>query len=464
MSQKEICMSNERYITFPEIPKGTKNLLITGELKNVFGVLEEASNGKCGLPVGKALENIVSLVDYLKQKNVLTLYCDKSTIEYFCRLFTILEDGRVFEDAGIDDVFKYIYANSIVEDSNVVSQWFEKREKKNMKFDYIIQNPPYDGSLHLDFFKLGLNVLAENGKMVIIEPATWLINVRRNGKAKLYDEIKERIKGHVESVVIENLNNEFGTGRHEPFATTTIDMSKTFDTIDFWCCGEHKIVTSLYDCNLIGDYSLIQSILTKCQNFGDVMINHTTNVKQGNNTWYAKYAKRISGGSIGCSLTSQAVGMSYESEKIWYNGFLKGYITPLFHLNNNDIQQNPVCKNDHGNKLTKENAENIYGTKEELENWKYFVLNNKLPLFLNMVLIYSCDNNSKNFVPWLVDRKYTDDEINQLFNFTEEEIKLIDSTLKKFERNSPWFRRYICGKESTSDEEINTYLNGIASC
>ena len=98
-----------------------------------------------------------------------------------------------------------------------------------MKFDMISQNPPYKGSLHLEFFKLGLNVLSENGKMVIIEPATWLINVRRNGKATLYDEIKEKIKGHVESVVIENLNPEFDTRLYTPFSTVTIDMSKFHD-------------------------------------------------------------------------------------------------------------------------------------------------------------------------------------------------------------------------------------------
>ena len=58
-----------------------------------------------------------------------------------------------------------------------------------MQFDYIIQNPTYKKQLHLDFFKAGLGLLSENGKMVIIEPATWLINVRKNGKAKKYDEI-----------------------------------------------------------------------------------------------------------------------------------------------------------------------------------------------------------------------------------------------------------------------------------
>ena len=58
------------------------------------------------------------------------------------------------------------------------------------KFDFIIQNPPYSKSLHLEFFKAGYTMLSDTGKMVIIEPATWLINIRNNGKSKVYDEIK----------------------------------------------------------------------------------------------------------------------------------------------------------------------------------------------------------------------------------------------------------------------------------
>ena len=70
-------------------------------------------------------------------------------------------------------------------------------------------NPPYDGDLHLSFLKMGCNVLSDTGKMVIVEPATWLINIRKNGKAKTYDEIKKRIKSF-------NLKqgNDYGNNYH----------------------------------------------------------------------------------------------------------------------------------------------------------------------------------------------------------------------------------------------------------
>lgn len=461
MNQNEIGFSDQQFISLPEIPEGTKNLLITGIWNNVCGVLKPENNGKYRLPnwAGAFTTNTVPIVNYLKKKNSLTLYCDKKTVDYFCRLLTILEDNGIFLAAGIDDVFKYVHATSI-ENGGAVSEWFDKKERKNMKFDTIIQNPPYKGSLHLEFLEKGLNVLNKNGKMVIIEPATWLINVRKNGKASLYDEIKKKIEGHVESVVIENLNPEFDTRLYAPFSTVTIDMSKIFDMIDFWCCGEHKQVKSLYDCNLVGEYDLIHSILNKCKAFGNMMKNHVTNKKENGDFWYTKYAE-ISA-IAGCSIAVGKKATDYEANMFWTENIPNAYITTLFHHFKNNIQNEPVCACDSGKNLTDKVTDNVYGTKEELENWKHFVFNNKLPLFLNIVLTIDQNNNSKEFVPWLVDRQYTDDEINKLFGFTEEEIRLMDVTLKKYERNSPWFRRYMCGKGSATDEEVNEFIKRIS--
>ena len=70
-------------------------------------------------------------------------------------------------------------------------------------------------------------------------------------------------------------------------------------------------------------------------------------------------------------------------------------------------------------------------------------------------------NNSKEFLPWLVDKQYSDNEINKIFNFTNEEIKLIEATIKKYNKSSPWFKRYMCGKDSVSNEEINNFMKEI---
>ena len=61
-------------------------------------------------------------------------------------------------------------------------------------------------------------------------------------------------------------------------------------------------------------------------------------------------------------------------------------------------------------------------------------------------------NNSLPYVPWIVDKKYTNEEIYKLFDFTKDEIELIENTIKRYERNSPWFKRYMTGDTSI---EIN---------
>ena len=48
------------------------------------------------------------------------------------------------------------------------------------KFDYIIQNPPHNKIMYIQFFNKGLDILSDTGKMTIIEPATLLMNLRQN--------------------------------------------------------------------------------------------------------------------------------------------------------------------------------------------------------------------------------------------------------------------------------------------
>lgn len=337
---------------------------------------------------------------------------------------------------------------------------------KDMKFDYIIQNPPYNGSMHLDFFQYGLDKLNEGGRMVIIEPATWLINVRKNGKAKTYDAIKERINGHIESVVIENLNKEFGTMTFVPFSITTIDMSKTFETIDFTCCGESRKVKSVYDCNLVGEYNTIWSIFEKVQSFGSMMKSHIWDGLTTNNCFitYMDICASPSNKNASSKATPQSSNWFTTTQNgDFFVSFVGTAIHPKYEVTNTPQFSFKACGNSAQNKnYSDKHSTQLHGTQTELENWKHFIFNNKLPLFLNIVLTIDQNNNSKEFLPWLVDKQYTDDEINKLFGFTDEEIKLIDTTIKKYERNSPWFKRYMCGKDAVTDEEVNNFIAEIS--
>ena len=99
-------------------------------------------------------------------------------------------------------------------------------------------NPPYDGDLHLDFFNRALDNLAEDGKVCIVEPGQWLVQLKNNGKytkeKSKADEIKKKTAGHVKDVELQNLNKEFNIANKTVCSIVTVDYSKDYNKIR--CC------------------------------------------------------------------------------------------------------------------------------------------------------------------------------------------------------------------------------------
>jgi hypothetical protein len=188
-------------------------------------------------------------------------------------------------------------------------------------------------------------------------------------------------------------------------------------------------------------------------------IEKTINLNEGTDIFFAKYSDLAPGGcAIGGASDIDAISL----DSYYENGLFKHWIRRGCCDDETISNKFPHLCKPNGELSDKICGDCLYGTQTELENWKHFIFNNKLPLFLNIVLTIDQHNNSKDFLPWLVDKQYTDDEINKLFGLTDEEIKLIDTTIKKYERNSPWFKRYMCGKDAVSDEEVNNFIAEIS--
>ena len=332
------------------------------------------------------------------------------------------------------------------------------------KFSFCIMNPPYSGSLHLDFLEKGYDMIADDGQMVIIEPATWLIELRQNiaekksAQMKKYIDIKKKINGHVSKVIIENYNKEFNVGLYVPFSITYINKAKKYNNIEFVCFGEKRIVPNLYECNLIGNYDLIWQILDKILLYKDKMINHKFNnkIKYDSSTWYATYKGILN--RCGCA-----------DPRFSDNWFINNIYTPYYHCCldiRENISNSPIYKLENGRTYdnpaySSKLADNICDTKEHLENFKYNVYNTKLFAFLAIVLLIQ-QNPTPNFAPWLVDKCYTDDEIYKLFDFGKDEIQFIEYVIKKFDRYSPWFNRYLKGPSGNiSDEEVQKFIDNL---
>lgn len=460
------------------INENTKNVIIIGgRINGLFGMFDRVNN-KVNI-IGnyryykeqtRFWNNIKFFVNCIKYNvNIYCVSSDKSAYDNYKYMIGYIIEEILFKGCSkqLHKRYMKLFNGRTLSNDNDVLSFLSKLEEHNMKFDYIIQNPPYSGTTHIDFFKKGLDLLTDTGKMVIIEPAALYIDIRKYGTNKLnvisiYNPLKEQIKTHVHKVIIENYNKEFSTALDKPFSITYIDKEKEHNKILLNVFGEKKYVNSLYDCNLIGDYNMIWNILDKVMKYPYKMKDHIYNPNKTiitGNIYFCMYSNMNGNTPASCTGTS---GAQYK-DNFWMHHIIgdifQTYIMQTWHYDPRNIEPCtvPFCQVNDQNKL----ATNLYGTKEELENWKHFIFNNKLPLFINIVLVIDQHNTSKDVLCWLVDKQYTDDEINELFHFTEEEIKFMDKIIKKYERHSPWFKRYCCGPSSVSDEEVQKFIDEL---
>lgn len=302
------------------------------------------------------------------------------------------------------------------------------------KFDFIVQNPPYKRGLYIDFLTKGFNILSDTGKMIIITPSSWVTNLKRPNSSmyKTIDNFFNSNPTQLYSVITENYNSLFNTSMHTPFSILAFDKLKKTDKIDLYNCGEHRVCNSIYDCNFIGDYKIIQSILNKCKTFGDTASNHIYNIKK--DSIENKFLLRIP--SI---FNNHGYYSDIDYVKTKFGEFYTCYVNTGCHKSDKTLyfETIPLTK-------SKTLSSCLWSyNKIDLENWIYYLHNNKLPIFINICTMINQENRALQCIPWIVDKKYTDDEIYKLLSINDLEQSIIDSALIKFERNSNWFKRYM---------------------
>ena len=331
------------------------------------------------------------------------------------------------------------------------------------KFDYIIQNPPYNKNLHIQFFNKGLDILSDTGKMTIIEPATWLMNLRKNSPNvnKLFSPLKERVKGRVEKIVIENLNGEFGTMTTVPFSITYINNVYN-DLTNFTLFGTKQKI-NFNNCSHILHNDLVYSILHKIEKC-DKVCSHLTDREEGwqyirkNDIVYPVYGEYF--------VCNGYFNSNKRFKNLKIGNYHGAFVSPVISIIDSKIYDKLQYKMTRASRPNKRQysdklAECVYGSYEQMKNYKHYVLNNTLPIFINICMTIDQHNNSLKYVPWLVDKQYTDQEIYEMFHFTEQEINLIEYTVEKFQYSSPFFKRYMCGPSKVSDQEVQEYINQL---
>jgi len=330
-----------------------------------------------------------------------------------------------------------------------------------MKFDYIIQNPPYKRSLHLEFFKKGLDLLSENGKMVIIEPAAQLYTDFGQQKTNnVFTDIFPKIEKHVYKVNILNANKSFNVGLRCPFAITYIDKSNEYNNIECNILGEFRNVTSLKDINLIGEREVIDWIFNQIK---EKLISRYGSCEnsyiEGRQKSYNKLKSRNNFNNIAFLRNSGNVitkhGYNSDIDYIYdevHNKLYYGYITSCYvHKNLNDITNKIDIQLKNDNELSHPNGYTYFDkfntfeeNKKALENFKKFILTSNLAHFITIIypgyFLYH-----KAFMPLFIDDDCTDESLYNMFdksdmNMYTKAINLIEHTCDNFQKYSEFFK------------------------
>lgn len=316
-----------------------------------------------------------------------------------------------------------------------------------MKFDVILMNPPFNKDMYLDFMVNSFNCLSDVGNMVIIHPSTWLIKLAESKTNIKYNAIKEMLNEYVKSVDIEMMNDKFNIAMFVPLSIMHINKSHKYDKIFYINHDDGKFVNSLYECNLIGDYEIIKSINAKVRkrchkSFADYIYKHKQ--QYNSETAFLRYCQIL--GSHRYKLDG---GGAVFFDKI-NNLIISGrYVHCLFHK----YDYTPVRINEIGTTKSKNKNmwqcvycnkfDNFEDNKKFLENFVYFASHTKFAHYIGITYLHSSNNTVLPYVPYLdFSHKWTDEMINEYFEFNTDEINLIKNTCDKFEWYSDWYQKY----------------------
>lgn len=279
------------------------------------------------------------------------------------------------------------------------------------RFDIVLMNPPYSGSLHLKFLEKAIEI---SDKVVSIQPLTWVQNVFGDETGKKYI-LKYKIS-----------NIDFIGKIKDVFPQT--DKKATYDVGIIYCDKNSKInkdllyeFIELYPGQRI-DPILIKSIKEKILNFCKEN-NLEDNIKSGQILEDSKYCLIIPKllGNVG----EKTDRMFWENSPRWGRIFYKGKSEGKTPSEYKKKLRNVVNYSDF------DYLE--FDSEIEAKNW----INTQKTDFMRFVTILnSVDSNRRSkFIPFMKDYtiKWTNDKFCEYFNITDEEKKQIHYYIKLYD-------------------------------
>lgn len=272
------------------------------------------------------------------------------------------------------------------------------------RFDIILSNPPYDKSLHLKFLEKYIQ-LAD--KVISIQPVRWLQDpISKFKKSSDYNRYKESIIEHINDLEI--IDSKLATNLFGGENTTTFGMD-----LGIYLCNKNG------GWNNIFENKILEKVVSKTPGMPITKIKDITKkcfclLRLINSDHAERGVKRNDKKNLDI----------IRSENYYGKYYVNGIST-----NGNTVEQNKKL-NKHATNGTIKNWPVIeFNTEEECKNFYNFT---KTMFFKYIYIKEKIDINIyPQYLPYMDDytRKWTDNDLYEYFELTEDEIKQIEDEM-----------------------------------
>ena len=326
-----------------------------------------------------------------------------------------------------DDTVYRLVENRVVNKENIITGDIltNKELKKMPKFDVVIGNPPYDGKSqkHQKFFNLAVDLVKSDGYVAFLQPATPYIIKRVPFKKQIHnDKMKKNLKRYKTSAWLFNPNCYFAEADITNILAVTIlekvnNDSQLLNEVVCEFTGETKILKNIELENVTihaDDSGVVTSIKEKITNW--IKINGSlSDVINGEPKQHCC--------SLGqCRGTIKGRGKTLAKSNEFFS-------KDFFTLVGKDIQKH-IARD----KTSYRDFDVFCDTQEQAIN-VYYYFTTKFARFCLSLFKYSThnENGETDLVPLMdFNRKWTNDELFNLFNLTIDERTFIDAFIEDF--------------------------------
>ena len=133
----------------------------------------------------------------------------------------------------------------------------------DMKFDLVFSNPPYNSNIDI---KILNEIIGVADEFVVVHPSTWVLDNKKG--YKLYNDFRDKINSHVQSIEMFNANKIFDIRLNAPISITHIDLKYKGD-VKVSLFDEFFETDNIYDVTKFGTkwFSLVKDFANKLASY-----------------------------------------------------------------------------------------------------------------------------------------------------------------------------------------------------